>query len=119
MSEKKEFYVIEASDDGVRQSEIIFGTKEDARKKLCELMWFGTYEEAQKDEMIAAILEGFDDEENNWSGGVWEESLEQGYLRVARIDRFRQFEASEATLQVFADHHFFIAREYFDKWGEK
>ncbi len=119
MSEKKEFYVIEASDDGVRQSEIIFGTKEDARKKLCELMWFGTYEEAQKNEMIAAILETFDNEENDWSGDWWDCRLEQGYLRVGRIDRFQQFEECEATLQVFADHYFFVAREYFDKWGKK
>lgn len=122
MSEQRAFYVIEASGDGSRDSEIIVGTKEDARKKLCDLMFFGTYEEAQENEMIAAILEHFDDEENCWGHGVWEESLEQGYLRVARIDRFTQLEECERTLAQYCipsspvSHY---AEEYFKKWGEK
>lgn len=119
MSAQREFYVIEASGDGSRQSEIIFGTKEDVRKKLCELMWFGTYEDAQKNEMIAAILETFDDEENYWAGDWWDCRLEQGYLRVGRIDRFQQFEECEAALELYTYQNFKAIHEYFKKWGNK
>jgi len=79
-------YLVEASGDGSRNAKLAVG-KDDARRKLCELMWFGSYEEAQEDEMIAGILKEFDDPENYWSddGTVYSEKGEQCWWRVSLI----------------------------------
>lgn len=127
MSEQETFYVIEASADGDKQSEIIFGTKEDARRKLAEKMFFGTYEEAQQDDVVRSVLESFDDEENNWAGDeTWEERLEQGYLRVARIDKFEQYDAlaerlreAEAALQFYAERKNWTEVYEYDREGNE
>jgi hypothetical protein len=63
MSGKSEMWIIEASGDGSRDSLFMTGTKEDARRALAEMMFFGTYEEACAHEGVKGYLESFDDEE--------------------------------------------------------
>ena len=111
MSEPKQWWCFEASADGARQSAIVFGTKADARVKFCEINYFGTYEEAQGDEFIQSLLEEFDDEENCWADGVLEISLEQAWLRVAKIDecsadnRIKYLEAQLAEANAVAEFY--------------
>lgn len=83
----KTYWLVEASGDGPYESRIVRGNLEDVKRALVDTMFFGTYEEAMKDPMVAGYIESISDIENNWSedGNVWYGDGEQCWFRVCRI----------------------------------
>ena len=77
-------YVVFTSGDGSFQSAVVKGL-ENARRKFVEHMWFGSYEDGCKNEMISSYLKEFDDQENNWCMGVWHWDGEQCSGFIAEI----------------------------------
>lgn len=66
--------------------ELVIGSFQDMIDKFIELSFLGTKEEALKDDMVSSFVSSIEDIENNWSFGEYEGKLEQGYIRIVKLN---------------------------------
>ena len=85
-NDKKQMWLLEASGEGQRDSLIVIGGIEEIKRGMADMMFFGTYEEANKDEMVRSYLDEIGDVENYWThnGEVWETESNAGF-ELARL----------------------------------